>query len=126
MCRSRTNSAFEFLKGIEGVESGIASAGGMINYVTKRPQLCRRSTSRRSTRTAYGALDVGRLFGKPQAGWRPRESCCERIVPYMNDTDGWRAVGAGAADWRITSKSTLKGDFEYQHKMNAMAADTNC
>ncbi len=40
----------------------------------------------------------------------------ERIVPYMNDTDGWRAVGAGAADWRITSKSTLKGDFEYQHR----------
>jgi iron complex outermembrane receptor protein len=27
----------EFLKGIAGVESGVASAGGLINYVTKRP-----------------------------------------------------------------------------------------
>ncbi len=25
----------------------------------------------------------------------------ERIVPYMNDTNGWRAVGAGAADWKL-------------------------
>src|SRR5258708_9827639 len=27
----------EFLKGIAGVESGVASAGGLINFVTKRP-----------------------------------------------------------------------------------------
>jgi iron complex outermembrane recepter protein len=40
----------------------------------------------------------------------------ERIVPYMNDTNGWRAVGAGAADWKISPKALLKGDFEYQHK----------
>ena len=40
----------------------------------------------------------------------------ERIVPYMNDTNGWRAVGAGAADWKIDPATTLKGDFEYQHK----------
>ena len=107
----------EFLKGIEGVESGIASAGGMINYVTKRPAVVQAidlSTDQRGT--AYGALDVGRLFGsRKQVGARVNLAA-ERIVPYMNDTDGWRAVGAGAADWRITSKSTLKGDFEYQHK----------
>ncbi len=29
----------EFLKGIAGVESGVASAGGLINYVTRRPAL---------------------------------------------------------------------------------------
>jgi iron complex outermembrane receptor protein len=34
----------------------------------------------------------------------------------MNDTNGWRAMGAGAADWKISSQATLKGDFEYQHK----------
>ncbi len=28
----------EFLKGIAGVESGVASAGGLINFVTKRPR----------------------------------------------------------------------------------------
>ncbi len=47
----------EFLKGIEGVENGIASAGGMINYVTKRPAVVQAidlSTDQRGT--AYGAL----------------------------------------------------------------------
>jgi iron complex outermembrane receptor protein len=34
----------------------------------------------------------------------------------MNDTNGWRAVGAGAADWKLSPKAILKGDFEYQHK----------
>ncbi len=107
----------EFLKGIEGVESGIASAGGMINYVTKRPAIVQAvdfSTDQRGT--AYGALDLGRLFGtRKQVGARINLAA-ERIVPYMNGTDGWRAMGAGAADWRITPSSSLKGDFEYQHK----------
>jgi hypothetical protein len=34
----------------------------------------------------------------------------------MNDTNGWRAVGAGAADWKLNPATILKGDFEYQHK----------
>ena len=34
----------------------------------------------------------------------------------MNDTNGWRAMGAGAADWKINPNAILKGDFEYQHK----------
>jgi iron complex outermembrane recepter protein len=41
----------------------------------------------------------------------------ERIASYMNDTNGWRAVGAGAADWRLSPKAIWKGDFEYQHKV---------
>jgi iron complex outermembrane receptor protein len=41
----------------------------------------------------------------------------ERIASYVNDTNGWRAMGAGAADWKISSKAILKGDFEYQHKV---------
>ena len=41
----------------------------------------------------------------------------ERIASYMNDTNGWRAVGAGAADWKLNRATILKGDFEYQHKV---------
>jgi len=36
---------------------------------------------------------------------------------YVNDANGWRAMGAGAADWKIGAKAILKGDFEYQHKV---------
>ncbi|MGD1108039.1 MAG: TonB-dependent receptor [Terracidiphilus sp.] len=109
--------AVEFLKGIAAVESGVASAGGLIDYVTKRPAdigIADFATDHRGT--AYGAVDLGHLFGsRKQVGARVNLAG-ERIVPYMNDTNGWRAVGAGAADWKLNAATTLKGDFEYQHK----------
>jgi iron complex outermembrane receptor protein len=107
----------EFLKGIASVESGVASAGGLIDYVTKRPaniQALDVATDHRGS--AYGAADLGALFGsRKQVGAR-MNLAAERIVPYMNDTNGWRAVGAGAADWKLNPSTILKGDFEYQHK----------
>jgi len=107
----------ELLKGIAGVESGVASAAGLINYVTKRPATIEAidlATDHRGT--AYGAVDFGRLFGsKKQLGARINLAG-EKIASYMNDTNGWRAMGAGAADWKLSSAAILKGDFEYQHK----------
>jgi iron complex outermembrane receptor protein len=109
--------AVEFLKGIAGVESGVASAGGLIDYVTKRPaniQALDLATDHRGS--AYGAADLGALFGsRKQVGARVNLAG-ERIVPYMNSTNGWRAVGAGAADWKLNPATILKGDFEYQRK----------
>ncbi len=108
----------EVLKGIAGVESGVASAAGLINYVTKRPAMIEAidlATDHRGT--AYGAVDLGRLFGsRKQVGARGNLAG-ERIASYMNDTNGWRAMGAGAADWKLSPKALLKGDFEYQHKV---------
>ncbi len=107
----------EFLKGIAAVESGVASAGGLMDYVTKRPaniQAVDFATDHRGT--AYGAVDLGHLFGnRKQVGARVNLAG-ERIVTYMNDTNGWRAVGAGAADWKLNPATIFKGDFEYQHK----------
>jgi iron complex outermembrane receptor protein len=107
----------EFLKGIAAVESGVASAGGLIDFVTKRPANIKAvdlGTDHRGS--VFGAVDLGHLFGsRKQVGAR-LNLAGERIVPYMNDTNGWRAMGAGAADWKIDPATTLKGDFEYQHK----------
>ncbi|MEI9967915.1 MAG: TonB-dependent receptor [Terracidiphilus sp.] len=109
--------AVEFLKGIAAVESGVASAGGLIDYITKRPATIEAvdfATDHRGT--AYSAVDLGHLFGsRKQVGARVNLAG-ERIVPYMNDTNGWRAMGAGAADWKLNPTTILKGDFEYQHK----------
>jgi iron complex outermembrane receptor protein len=108
----------EFLKGIAGVESGVASAGGLIDYVTKRPatiQAVDVATDHRGT--AYGAVDLGHLFGsRKQVGVRANVAG-EQIMSYVNDANGWRAMGAGAADWRLSPIAILKGDFEYQHKV---------
>jgi iron complex outermembrane receptor protein len=107
----------EFLKGIAGVESGVASGGGLINYVTKRPALVEAvdlATDHRGS--AYGAVDMGHLFGsRKQVGARVNLAG-EKIESYVNDANGWRATGAGAADWKLSPKAILKGDFEYQHK----------
>ncbi|MGO9340452.1 MAG: TonB-dependent siderophore receptor [Terracidiphilus sp.] len=108
----------EFLKGIAGVESGVASAGGLINYVTKRPAAIEAidlATDHRGT--AYGAVDLGHLFGsRKQVGAR-MNAAGERIESYVNDANGWRTMVAGAADWKISPRAILNGDFEYQHKV---------
>src|ERR1035441_7216070 len=108
----------EFLKGIAGVESGVASAGGLINYVTKRPATVEAldlATDHRGS--SFGDLDLGRFFGaQKQLGTR-LNLAVEKIQSYVNDANGWRAMGAGAADWKITPKAILKSDFEYQHKV---------
>jgi iron complex outermembrane receptor protein len=108
----------EFLKGIAGVESGVASAGGLIDYVTKRPATIKSvdlATDQRGS--SYGAVDLGQLFGsRKQVGVR-MNAAGERIMSYVNDANGWRTMAAGSADWKIGSKAILKGDFEYQHKV---------
>jgi len=108
----------EILKGTAGVENGVASAGGLIDYVTKRPAMVKAADLGTDQRgSTLGAVDLGHLFGsRKQVGARVNLAG-ERIQSYMNDTNGWRAMGAGAADWKISPKAILKGDFEYQHKV---------
>jgi iron complex outermembrane receptor protein len=107
----------EFLNGLAGVESGVASGGGLIDYITKRPSAIKAldvATDERGT--AYGAADLGRFFGARQQVGARINLAIERIQTYMNGTEGWRAVGAGAADWKISPRIVWKNDFEYQHK----------
>ncbi len=107
----------EFLNGLAGVGSGVASGGGLIDYVTKRPAVIRAmDAGTDQLGTAYAATDLGRFFGARQQVGARVNLAGERIQTYMDGTAGWRAVGAGAADWKITPDAILKGDFEYQHK----------
>jgi iron complex outermembrane recepter protein len=110
----------EFLNGLAGVESGVASGGGLIDYVTKPPAAIKAvDVATDQLGTAYAATDLGRFFGaKQQVGARVNLAG-ERIQTYMDGTTGWRAVGAGAGEWKITPDAVLKGDFEYQHKTEA-------
>jgi iron complex outermembrane receptor protein len=108
----------EILKGVDGIESGVTSGGGVIGYVTKRPALVKAmdlATDHRGS--AFGAADFGQLFGKQKRVGARINLAGERIQSYVNGADGWRAMGAGAADWKINQNATLKTDFEYQHKV---------
>jgi iron complex outermembrane receptor protein len=108
----------EFVKGLAGVESGVASAGGLINFVTKRPSyITAFDTATDHRGSSFGAVDLGRFFGsRKQVGARVNLAG-EHIMSYVQHADGWRGVGAGAADWRINPATTLTSDFEYQHKV---------
>ncbi len=107
----------EFMHGLAGMTSGVASGGGLINYVTKRPapvKVLDFATDQYGS--VMGATDLGRFFGSHQQVGARINLAGESIQTYMNGTAGWRAVGAGAADWKISPNAILKGDFEYQHK----------
>jgi iron complex outermembrane recepter protein len=106
----------EFLKGVDGLESGVASGGGLINYVTKRPAYVRTlnfATDHRGT--IYGGLDLGGFFGAEQQFGLRANVAAESIQSYVNGANGSRAMGAVAADWKINASTFLKGDFDYQH-----------
>jgi iron complex outermembrane receptor protein len=108
----------EFLKGIAGVESGVASAGGLINFVTKRPSPMKAidlATDHRGS--AFGDTDLGWLLGDAKQVGTRFNLAGERIASYVSGANGWRGMGAGAADWHITPRMSLKSDFEYQHKV---------
>ncbi|MGB7547032.1 MAG: TonB-dependent siderophore receptor [Terracidiphilus sp.] len=115
----------EFVKGIAGVESGVASAGGLINYVTKEPHAAQLpaidlATDHRGT--AYGALDVGHVF---RARFEPGiqlNVAGEEMRTYVQHADGWRGVGALDNAWRLSPDTNLFADYEYQHKVQRSEA----
>jgi len=113
----------ELLKGIAGVESGITTAGGLINYVTKRPALVKTidlATDHRGT--AYAATDLGRYFGRANRFGVRANMAGEDIHTYVESANGWRGVGALATDWKISDTAIFKTDFEYQHKRERSVA----
>lgn len=107
----------EILQGLAGVESGVTSGGGVIDYVTRSPANVRTvdlATDQRGT--AYAAADLGHLFGTRQQVGTRIDLAGEKIMSYLNGADGWRGVGTGAADWKISERAELKANFEYQHR----------
>lgn len=108
----------EILNGIDSVESGVASAGGVIDFVTLKPAdagAVDLATDHRGS--ALGDLDLGHLFGAHKQVGARVTLLGERIQSYVNGADGWRAMGAGAADWKLSPKAILNANFEYQHKV---------
>jgi iron complex outermembrane receptor protein len=115
----------EIVKGVAGVESGVTSAGGLIDYVTKEPNshfhpAIDLGTDHRGT--SYGALDVGHVFGGSlQPGIR-LNLAGEDIHTYVQHADGWRGVGAADGQLKFGQATDLFADFDYQHKVQRSEA----
>lgn len=115
----------EFVKGIAGIESGVTSAGGVIDFVTKEPQAGERTSFDVATDhrgSSYGALDTGRLFtGQFEPGVRINLAG-ESMHSYVEHANGWRGMGAADGSLRFGPSTSLYSDFEYQHKVQRSEA----
>ena len=109
----------EIIKGIAGLESGVAAAGGVINYATKEPYEGMRPTVDLATDhrgSSYGSTQ----FLVP--GWHGASgllitAATEDMHTYVEGANGWRGMGAADGRWQLGSKTQLMTDFEYQHKV---------
>lgn len=113
----------EVLKGLAGLQAGVAAPGGIVNYVTKRPtdKALRSATVELSERgTVYGSADLGGRFEDRRFGYRIN-AAAERIRSYVRGADGHRNFVSGAFDWQITPDALLQLDADYQHKSQVSA-----
>ena len=102
----------EVLKGLAGLSAGVMEPGGVINFVSKRPEDVRTLTlgvdSRGST---YAALDAGgwltQRFGlRVNLAWEDMQS-------YVRHANGRRSLLALAADWNLSDATTLELDANH-------------
>lgn len=103
----------EILKGLAGLEAGIVSPGGLVNYVSKRPADVHSITVDTDSRgSRYVALDIGKWL-TPDFGVRVN-AAHEDMHPYVQHADGRRSFISLDADWKISRKATLLLDTDYQ------------
>ena len=113
----------EVLKGLAGLTAGIATPGGIVNYVTKRPTAAplRSATVEVSERgTLYGTVDLGGRFDDRRFGYRINAAAAD-IHPYVRGANGDRQFVSAAFDWQITPDALLQLDMDYQRKSQITA-----
>ncbi|TBV10275.1 TonB-dependent siderophore receptor [Stutzerimonas kirkiae] len=107
----------ELLKGLSGLQSGISEPGGLLNYVTKRPQNVRSVTvASNQDGERYIAADIGNWFGAEQQFGLRANLAHEDIRSYVEHADGQRDFASLALDWNISSAASLQLDAEYQSR----------
>jgi iron complex outermembrane receptor protein len=114
----------EIVKGIAGLESGIASAGGVIDYATKEPYAGQRPSLDLATDhrgSSYGSTEF-LVPGFHGNSGLLITAAGEDIHTYVEGANGWRGMGAANGRWQLATGTELMTDFEYQHKVERSEA----
>ena len=109
---------FELLKGVAGLQAGLAAPGGVINFVTKRPTstpLRSVTVEARERGSLHAEADIGGRFEDTRFGYRIN-AAADRLRSYVRGADGKRQFASGAFDWQITPDAKLELDMDFQHK----------
>jgi len=107
----------EILKGVSSLEVGAASPGGVVNFVTKRPKEVTSLTVGTGERgTAYTSIDYGTFLDEAKALGIRINAAHENIKPYVVGAEGKRDFASLAIDAKISNKTKVEFDFEYQNK----------
>ncbi|WP_034294435.1 TonB-dependent siderophore receptor [Herbaspirillum sp. RV1423] len=113
----------EIIKGLSGLQGGVVNAGGLVNYVTKRPADVRSVTlGTDSNGSRYVATDLGVLFGEQKQFGLRVNAAHEDINSYVDYSNGYRDFASVAAAWDISSKARLQFNIEYQKKSQKSVA----
>ncbi len=107
----------EILKGVSALEVGAASPGGIVNFVTKRPKEVTSFTVGTGERgTAYATVDYGTFFDEAKTLGIRINAAHENIKSYVAGAEGKRDFASLAIDAKISPKTKVEFDFEYQNK----------
>lgn len=113
----------EVLRGLAGLQAGVAAPGGMVNFVTKRPTNAplRSALVEVSERgTVHGSIDLGGRFEDRRFGYRIN-AAAEDLKSYVRGADGERQFVSAAFDWQISPDALLQLDLDHQHKAQITA-----
>jgi iron complex outermembrane receptor protein len=115
--------SIEVLRGLAGLQMGVAAPGGIVNYVTKRPtdnnlRSVLLEVSERGS--VLGTVDLGGRFEDRRFGYRIN-AAGERMRSIIKGADGHRSFVSGAFDFRISPQALLQFDADYQKKSQKSA-----
>ena len=106
----------EVLKGVAGMQSGVSSPGGLVNFVTKLPMPDAFNTVQLSTNSNGGAkvhLDSNSLWGSVGVRFNV---ATESLQSHFNQASGSREFASLALAETLTPDTRVSMDVEYHHK----------
>ena len=115
----------EVLRGLAGLQAGVAAPGGMVNFVTKRPSNAplRSALVEVSERgTLHASIDLGgRSEDRDRRFGYRINAAAEDLKSYVRGADGERQFVSAAFDWQISPDALLQLDLDHQHKAQITA-----
>jgi len=111
-------AAIEVFKGTSGMQAGMSSPGGLVNYLVKRPDGRIRSAELSLTDAGdvLTAVDLGDRFGATQQYGLRLNAAHERLNTLIENTKGKRDLLALAGDWRIAPGTLVEAEVEYSRR----------